>query len=177
MGAEAAPAPAFELPAMLLSQGFALRPETDGDIPFLRALYASTRELELSVTGWSDEQKLAFCDSQFDAQRSHYRAQIENCRFDVLECRGEPLGRLYLETRVTQLHIVDIAIAPAWRSKGIGTAVLQAIIENAARSGRGVCIFVEKFNPAMRLYRRLGFTDLRDAGPYIEMEWAAHAAS
>ena len=169
MGTEAPPV--FELPAALQSQGVVLRPETDGDLPFLRALYASTRESELTATGWSDEQKLAFCNSQFDAQRYHSRTYIGNCRFDVLECRGEPVGRLYLEPRVTQLNVVDIALMQAWRCKGIGTAILEAVKETARHTGRGVCIFVEQYNPALRLYRRLGFTEVREDGVYFEMEW------
>jgi ribosomal protein S18 acetylase RimI-like enzyme len=169
MGSDAPPV--FELPAALLSQGFVLRPETDDDPPFLRALYASTREEELAITGWPAAQKLAFCNSQFDAQRYHYRTYIQNCRFDVLECRGEPVGRFYLEPRITQLNIVDIALMPAWRGKGIGTAILEAVQQTARQSGRGVCIFVEQYNPALRLYRRLGFTEVREDGPYFEMEW------
>jgi RimJ/RimL family protein N-acetyltransferase len=163
--------PAFRLPAALLSQRFALRPETDADLPFLMRLYASTREAELAVTGWSADDKQAFCDSQFHAQRHHYRTYIPNCRFDVLECRDEAVGRLYLETRVTQLNIVDIALLPEWCGKGFGTAILKALMDTAARSGRGVSIFVEKFNPALRLYRRLGFGETRDVGIHLEMEW------
>ena len=30
---------------------------------------------------------------------------------------------------------------------------------------------VEKFNPALRLYRRLGFANLADHGVYLELEW------
>ena len=168
---------AFELPAALLLQGYRLRAETDGDIPFLRGLYATTRELELSVTNWSDDQKRAFCDSQFDAQRRHYRSYIPDCRFDVLVCGDEPIGRLYLEPRVTQLHIVDIALIPDWRGKGIGGAIVAALIDKAAQSGRGVGIFVEKFNPALRFYRRLGFTEMREEGPYFEMEWLPRQVS
>ncbi len=174
MGTE--PPPAFELPAALSSQGFTLRPETDDDLPFLRALYASTRELELAITDWSADQKFAFCNSQFDAQRHHYRTYIQNCRFDVLEYRGERVGRLYLEPRLTQLNIVDIALMPAWRGKGIGTTIIEAVKQAARQSGRGVCIFVEQFNPALRLYRRLGFSEVRDDGPYFEMEWVPPAA-
>jgi ribosomal protein S18 acetylase RimI-like enzyme len=163
--------PAFQLPTALLSQGFALRPETDGDLPFLRALFVSTREQELAVTGWSAEQKLGFCDMQFDLQRRHYYTHMPNCRFDVIECHGEPMGRLYLEPRTAHFHIVDIALMPAWCGKGIGTAILEAIQETARQSGRGVDIFVEQYNPALHLYRRLGFTEIRQDGPYLEMEW------
>lgn len=163
--------PIFRLPAALLSQGFALRPETDGDLPFLRALFASTREQELAVTGWSAEQKAGFCDMQFDLQRRHYYNHMPNCRFDVIECRGEPVGRLYLEPRVVHFHIVDIALMPTWCGKGIGTTILEAIQETARQNGCGVDIFVEQYNPALRLYRRLGFTEIRQEGPHLEMEW------
>jgi hypothetical protein len=108
--------PAFTLPAALVSQGFALRPETDADIPFLMRLYASTRADELAPIPWTDEQKQAFLAQQFQAQRLHYRNTIEGCVFDILEQRGEPAGRLYLDARQTQLHIVDIALMPDWRS-------------------------------------------------------------
>jgi len=163
--------PAFNLPAALLSQGFALRPETDADTPFLVRLYASTREEELAPVPWSAEQKQTFLLSQFQAQRTHYRKYFADCAFDVIEQRGEPAGRLYLQVRQTQLHILDIVLLPDWRRRGIGTAILQALQAAGRAQGKGLGIMVEKFNPAMRLYRRLGFADLADHGVYLEMEW------
>ncbi len=167
--------PAFQLPAALVSQGYALRPETDGDIPFLMRLYASTREQELAPVPWTPEQKQAFLTSQFQAQRHHYRTYIGGCAFDVIEHRGQPAGRLYLEARRTQLYIVDITLLPEWRGKGVGTVILEALQGAARASGKGVGIMVEKFNPAMRLYMRLGFTNVADHGVYLEMEWLPQA--
>jgi ribosomal protein S18 acetylase RimI-like enzyme len=168
--------PTFDLPAVLRAQGFALRPETDDDIPFLTRLYASTREAELAAVPWTEEQKREFVALQFAAQRRHYATHIAGCAFDILECRGEPVGRLYLETRPFRLHIVDITLLPAWRGRGVGAQILQAVIAAGRKEGRGVGIFVEKFNPALRLYRRLGFAELDDAGVYLEMERAAEQA-
>ncbi|MGA3311017.1 MAG: GNAT family N-acetyltransferase [Xanthobacteraceae bacterium] len=163
--------PAFALPAALLSQGFALRPETDADIPFLLRLYASTREPELAGVPWSAEQKQAFLASQFQAQRQHYRKYFSDCAFDVIEQHGEPAGRLYLQVRRTQLHIIDIALLPDWRGRGTGTAILQAVQAAGRAGGKGVGIMVEKFNPALRLCERLGFAAVADHGVYLEMEW------
>jgi ribosomal protein S18 acetylase RimI-like enzyme len=168
--------PAFDLPAVLRAQGFALRAETDADIPFLTRLYASTREAELAAVPWTEGQKREFVALQFAAQRRHYYTHIAGCAFDILECRGEPVGRLYLETRPFRLHIVDITLLPAWRGRGVGAQILQAVIAAGRKEGRGVGIFVEKFNPALRLYRRLGFAELDDAGVYLEMERAAEQA-
>lgn len=134
-------------------------------------LYASTREQELAPVPWSVAQKQAFLANQFHAQRHHYRTQMTGCSFDILECRGVPVGRLYLEPRRSQLYIVDIALLPEWRGNGLGTAILEALQATAAASGKGVGIMVEKFNSALRLYRRLGFADIADHGVYLEMEW------
>ncbi len=170
--------PAFELPAALRLQGYALRPEREEDVPFLMALYASTREDEVAqAVDWSPEQKAAFLEMQFKAQRHHYRTYIENCRFDILECHSVPVGRLYLDERPTRRHIVDIALLPEWRSKGVGTAILEGLMAAGRTGGRGVGIFVEKFNPALRLYRRLGFTEVQDTGVYLEMEWMPEGAA
>ncbi|MEI9992431.1 MAG: GNAT family N-acetyltransferase [Rhizomicrobium sp.] len=165
------PPPAFDLPAALLSQGYRLRPETDADIPFLLALYASTREEELRAVPWPDEMKAAFCAQQFQAQRGHYHATIAHCRFDVIEHHGEPVGRLYLQDRPTRLHIVDIALMPAMRGQGIGTAVLEALHALGRQTGRGVGIMVEIHNPARNLYRRLGYREVEKHGLHLEMEW------
>jgi ribosomal protein S18 acetylase RimI-like enzyme len=162
--------PAFVLPAALLSQGFALRPETDADTPFLMRLYASTREEELAPLPWSAEQRNAFLVQQFLAQRHHYRNYI-GCNFDVIEHNGEPAGRLYLEIRPSRLHIVDVALLPAWRGRGVGAAILEGLQAAGRARGGSVSTFVEKFNPALRLYRRLGFTEIADHGIYLEIQW------
>ena len=167
--------PAFELPAALFSEGYRLRPETEDDIAFLMRLYASTREDELAPVPWPAEQKAAFLASQFAAQRHHYRTYIEGCAFDVLEHRGVPVGRLYLEARPTRLHIVDIALLPECRNKGLGGQILEALMAAGRATNRGVGIMVETFNPAMRLYRRLGFVDVGELGVHLEMEWLPEA--
>lgn len=167
---------AFRMPADLIAEGYALRAETDADTDFLLALYASTRERELAMAAdWSEEQKQAFVSQQFAAQRHHYRTQIEGCSFDVIERHGVPIGRLYLQQREINLHIVDIVLIPAARGGGFGARMLRALIAAADERGKGVGIFVEKANPAARLYRRLGFVEVQELDFYFEMEFPARA--
>jgi len=165
------PPSAFALPAALLQKGYRLRPETETDIPFLMALYATTREKDLLPVPWPDEVKAAFCAQQFQAQRSYYYSAIEHCRFDVIERHGEPVGRLYLQDRPTRLHIIDIALMPAMRGQGLGTAILEALHALGQQTGRGVGIMVEIYNPALNLYRRLGYRHVEEHGLHLEMEW------
>jgi ribosomal protein S18 acetylase RimI-like enzyme len=161
--------PAIKLPADLQAQGFVLRRENDDDIPFLARLYASTREAELAPLPWTPEQKQQFLLQQFNAQRHHYYVYFTECAFAILECRGEPVGRLYLERRDALLHVVDISLLPEWRGRGLGAQIMAAVIATARNDGLGVSICVEKFNPALRLYRRLGFEETGDNGVYLEM--------
>lgn len=168
----------FRFPDDLVAQRYVLRSETEGDVPFLKRLYASSREAELAHLAqlWTPDQIEAFVEQQFTAQRRHYQKAIADCRFAVIEHNGAPVGRLYLEPRVTQIQLVDIALLPEQRGSGVGTAILTKLIETAHATGRGVGLFVEGYNPAIRLYRRLGFTEIRRTPAYIEMERIAEPA-
>lgn len=153
-----------------------MRPETDADIPFLARLYASTREAELEHAPWEPLGKLAFLLNQFEAQRRHYYAYYPDTAFDVIVRDDVPVGRLYLEPRSDSYHIIDIALMPEMRGQGLGTELLEALLAHAGALGKGVGISVETFNPALRLYRRLGFTHLSDEGIYQTMEWKPERA-
>lgn len=148
----------------------ALRAARDGDRTFLAQVYASTRAEEMSRLPWTDEQKAAFVAHQFEAQDAHYRAHYAGATFDVIEVDGEPAGRLYVHRGPSEIRIVDIALTPAYRGRGLGTALLQRLIAEAADGGRTLSIHVEMSNPARRLYERLGFRPTGEHGPYVLME-------
>jgi ribosomal protein S18 acetylase RimI-like enzyme len=166
------------MPAALAEQGFALRPETEADVPFLRRLYVSTRWEELApIIDWTEAQKVAFLESQFALQRHHYRKYYAETDWGILEQGGQPAGRLYVDRQNTVLLVVDVSLLPEWRGRGIGTALMHAVCAEAAAVGKAVSIAVEKYNPAQRLYRRLGFREVSDEGIYWFMEWRADAAA
>ena len=164
------------LPAALADDCFVLRPETEADIPFLRGLYLSSRWEELApLADWTDVQKRSFLESQFALQRQHYRAHYAETDFTVLERRGVPAGRLYIDRRADALIVHDIALLPEWRGSGVGTALMRAVCNEAGAAGKKVSVAVEKYNPAQRLYRRLGFRETSDEGVHWIMEWPATA--
>jgi GNAT superfamily N-acetyltransferase len=148
-----------------------LRPITPEDDSFLAGVYASTRAEELAVTGWNDEQKAEFCRRQFDAQAAHYRGNYPGASFQVIEHDGRPIGRLYVARWEKEIRIVDITLLPEFRGSGIGTKLLRDLQDEARAAGKSLTIHVERFNPAMRLYERLGFKMVEDKGVYLLMEW------
>jgi ribosomal protein S18 acetylase RimI-like enzyme len=147
------------------------RPETDEDLEFLCRLYISTREDEMKMVDWPDEQKLAFLVQQFQAQRSHYRANYDQAEYLVILENGVAIGRLYLHRRPDDLRVMDIALMPEHRKRGIGGMLMQELIDQAREKGVGVSIHVEFNNPAMHLYERLGFQTKDTSGVYHLMEW------
>ena len=153
--------------------GLRFRRQSETDLPFLFRLYASTRQEELAVVPWSEVAKAAFLDAQFRAQHAHYRTYYPGADWLVTVHDGEDIGRLYIERWPSQHRIIDIAFLPEHRGNGFGTALLNDLLDEAAAAGKAVSIHVEKFNPAMRLYRRLGFTCVEDKGVYDLMHWSA----
>jgi ribosomal protein S18 acetylase RimI-like enzyme len=153
--------------------GLRFRRMTDVDLPFLARVYASTRTEELAATPLTDAQKAEFLDAQFRAQHAHYQKYYPQADWLVTTHASEDIGRLYIERWPSQHRIIDIAFLPEHCGKGFGTALLRDLLDEAAAAAKAVSIHVEKFNPAMRLYRRLGFETEEDKGVYDLMRWMA----
>ncbi len=148
-----------------------LRPIADRDEGFLRDLYASTRRAELSVVPWSPEAKRAFCDSQYTAQDLYYRATYPHARFDVVELGGARVGRLLVDLGAEEAHVLDITIAEAMRSRGLGTMLMLWVLDVARRRRVGVRLNVDLSSPAQRLYERLGFRAVAADAIRVDMRW------
>jgi ribosomal protein S18 acetylase RimI-like enzyme len=152
--------------------GLTFRRITDADLPFLARVYASTRMEELAATSMTDAHKATFLSLQFQGQHAHYQKYYPKADWLVTMRAGEDIGRLYIERWPSQHRIIDIAFLPEHCGKGFGEALLRDLIDEAAAAAKDVSIHVEKYNPAMRLYRRLGFVTEEDKGVYDLMRWS-----
>lgn len=146
-----------------------LREAGAADRELLFRVFASTRDEELAATGWNDQQIESFLRGQFEAQDRFYREHYDETTYAVVEWEGEPVGRLYLARWPDEIRIMDVALLAAWRGRGLGTALLDAVIDEAEREEKRVSIHVERNNPARRLYERLGFRMAEDRGVYLFM--------
>jgi ribosomal protein S18 acetylase RimI-like enzyme len=154
-----------------LSPAYSFRPIEPDDQELLFRIYASTRVEEMAQVNWSDQEKEAFLRMQFNAQTQHYgKAYSGDVSFQLILIGEQPVGRLYLHRTDEEIRIVDISLLPESRGQGIGSAILKELLAEAAAAGKPVRIHVERNNPALKLYERLGFYRIGDTGIYYLME-------
>jgi len=147
-----------------------LHPARPGDSEVLFRIYASTRAAEFAAMPWDEATLEAFLRSQFAAQDAHYRSAYPDASYDLIVAGREILGRLYVDRTDRAWHVLDIALLPEHRGQGLGTALLTRLIAEAGAAAKPVQLYVERFNPAQRLYARLGFRPLADEGVYLLLE-------
>jgi ribosomal protein S18 acetylase RimI-like enzyme len=144
--------------------------EQPDDAELLYRIYASTRQEELAVVPWDASAKEAFLRMQFGAQDTYYRATWPQASYDLIVSGHDVLGRLYVDRGERSWQVLDIALLPEHRGNGVGTRLLGEILAEATAAGKPVQIYVERFNPARRLYDRLGFREIEDHGVYLLLE-------
>lgn len=138
-----------------------LRPETPDDIPFLTQLYARSRSAEmLMLDTWDGDMKKDFLEKQFSYQYLHHSRYYANADFTVITMAGRPIGRIYLfwdNDGGRDCRLFEFQIIPTVRNRGIGSALLSALLRQAQTLKRSVSLHVEPINGARRLYSRFGF--------------------
>lgn len=148
-----------------------LRAATNDDAAFLFEVYASSRADEMTLVPWSDEQKEAFLKFQFDSQQTFYRGQHPDASYDIILEDEKAMGRLYVRREDDEIRIMDITVLPQYRNRGVGTSLVNELVTEGAEARKPVRIWVEYFNPSMRLFERLGFTKIQEDGVNWLMEW------
>ena len=123
---------------------------------------------ELAQTGWPEAAKGDFLGQQFTAQHTHYMRHYPGAEWLVVEHEAAAIGRLYFVHWTRECRIIDIAFMPQARNRGFGSAVLGDLIDQAEE--KVISIHVERMNPALSLYRRLGFETAEDKGVYLLLE-------
>jgi ribosomal protein S18 acetylase RimI-like enzyme len=138
------------------------------DAPFLRELFESAHP-HLQFVPLPEDQLHGLIDMQWRAQRLGYATQWPDAQDAIIECAGQPVGRLLVH-HGDVTTIVDIAVLPRHRNCGIGSAALSSLLAAADRDRRVVRLTVSAGNPAEGLYERLGFAPVGRRGLDSVME-------
>ncbi len=108
---------------------------------------------------------------QFNAQQQGYRAAFPRAEFLIITIDNKAAGRVVVNRTEEEIRLVDVAVLPAHRGRGIGTEVIQGVLREAATAGKPVRLSVIKGQRAFRLYQRLGFRKTGEAAMREQMEW------
>ncbi len=148
-----------------------LRDATPEDMEFLARVYNDTRREEVSAWGWSQVQREMFLRMQFEAQRRSYRAGFPDALDYIVCIDGAAVGRMLLDRETAGIHLIDIALLEEHRNCGVGTHLLRQLLDECAVRGDTLRLQVLKGNPAIQLYRRMGFAQCSEDSMYVQMEW------
>lgn len=149
----------------------ALRPVQSADEDFLLRVYTCTREAEMAMVPWPLAQKAAFVRAQFEAQSRHYRAQFPQAEYSIIAHLGRDVGRLWVARKPDGIHILDVTLLPEFRGAGLGRLLVQQLQEEGSRSALPLSIYVESFNPSLRLFEKLGFRKKNEEGVHWLLQW------
>jgi GNAT superfamily N-acetyltransferase len=146
-----------------------LRPVQADDDDFLYALFCNSVGDELSVL--EGPQRDAILRMQFNAQLHTYEAEFPKADHQIIMLDGKVIGRVLVERTEAEHRGVDIALMPEYRSGGIGTMLIQELLDEAATVDKPFRISVVRTNPALHLYDRLGFRMTGENLTHVLLEW------
>ncbi|MBI3651451.1 MAG: GNAT family N-acetyltransferase [Acidobacteria bacterium] len=150
-----------------------LRPTQADDEAFLFTLYALSRRAEMASWGWPEAQQQLFLRMQFTARQAHYKTQFAAADHHIIMLDDQPIGRMVVVRKAETLRLADIALLPEYRGQGIGATLIGQLLDEARRAAKPLQLFVERDNPAIRLYARLGFVQIGDIDSHLSLEWRA----
>jgi GNAT superfamily N-acetyltransferase len=139
-----------------------LRPAAADDTAFLFALHRVTMGPYVdAVWGWDDGE-----------QRAYFDAHFEPGTWQVVEVGGRPAGLLVVDRSAERIDVPSIQVLPELQGRGLGSALLGALLEEARASSRPVTLRVLDVNPRARaLYERLGFQPAGGDELRTQMRW------
>jgi ribosomal protein S18 acetylase RimI-like enzyme len=90
----------------------------------------------------------------------------------VVVVDGSDVGWIQLRARDETVFLGSIYITPGMQRKGIGTRVIQMILDSARQQNQFVTLGVMKINPALALYTKLGFRVTHEDEHKLYLRWA-----
>ncbi|WP_042164552.1 GNAT family N-acetyltransferase [Paenibacillus gorillae] len=148
------------------------RSATAEDETFLYEVYAGTRRNEVAEWGFGTREIELFLQMQHRARQASYSAAYPDAVCRVIYAADKPIGSLQVYYGSESIVLIDIALLPEARGKGVGSAVLLELQQKAAQLGLPVMLHVDNANVlARKLYGKLGFKETMADEIYTEMRW------
>lgn len=143
---------------------FTLRPAIDDDREFLFQLRRTAlgAYLEQTYGPWDEA-----------AERARFEERTRTSHYRIVEVDGVAAGCLGVAPGAEAHALHRVFLLPAFQRRGIGTALVALVVEEARTAGVPVRLRVLRVNPARRLYERLGFAVTGSSDTHVLMEHPA----
>ena len=121
---------------------------------------AAFREYVEQVWGWDDDYQRELHNRRFDSQDFH-----------IIQFRGIDVGFLTTSSTPGTLKVNQLFILPEHQGRGIGSACMTCIVDNASLEMKSVALQVLKVNTrGITFYQRLGFSIVGESPTHFQME-------
>ncbi len=124
-----------------------LKPVHEDDEHFVKTLTLETVGPYIDKT-WSDEKDRKACFDRIDHR---------NGKRSIITKNNENIGFLCIQDRSDHIFLDQIYIDKKFQGQGIGQHILYEIIHEAEQLKLPIKLIVLRVNPAIKLYRKLGF--------------------
>jgi ribosomal protein S18 acetylase RimI-like enzyme len=137
------------------------RPAGEADRAWLDHLRrAANHDLFLATWGGWDEER----------HRRHFAECWAAGHISVVLLNDEPVGMIQVLERPGSLEVGEIQILPAHQNRGLGSRLVEGVIEEAIAKGLDVTLSTGLENDgAFRLYLRLGFEETGRSDTHVLM--------
>jgi ribosomal protein S18 acetylase RimI-like enzyme len=149
---------------------YRLRAATTEDVRFLADVVIEATRAQGRVSNDFDERE--WRENFGESTMEQIRGEVAGSTTSVIEIDNERVGRLRITGTAGYIELSGIQLFPQVQRHGIGTAIIENLKAQAAAAGIPLDLGVEKDNPdARRLYERLGFIHVGEAGQEFKLRW------
>ena len=123
---------------------------------------ATAVDIELLDLIYTENMK-GYVEKNYPWKPQLFRESFSCHDYQVIEINNRIIGFMKVVWSETEIYLAEIQIAKNYQNQGIGTSLIQLIIEKARENNQKLWLKVLKGNPAKQLYQRLGFTKLEES--------------
>jgi ribosomal protein S18 acetylase RimI-like enzyme len=143
-------------------RAFQLRPATGQDFQFAWSLY---RDLMKPLT----TELLHYWNES--GQRGVVELALAQEGTSIIVIDGKDAGWLHVIESPDGIYLGQLYLAPSSQNRGIGTAIVKELTDEAAQAKKALTLDVMKNNRARSLYERLGFRVVGESEYKLKMRW------
>lgn len=138
---------------------YTTRPAIDSDLEWLDPFYEELMRPYVELTHKWDRTKFR---ESFSPEHTH-----------IIQFNNQDIGMLKVEQRNGYIFLGDIQIKKEFQGQGIGSKLVNDLIQKSKSQALPIRLRVLKGNPAKKLYQHLGLALINELDNYYELQYSA----